>query len=535
MTDRRSNPENESGDGAPLRPDETPYSDSGKEEMVVGPTTITPAKMADDERFKTGRLAGLSMWSAIFILAWPVIIESMLNSLVGLVDTKLSAGLEDGVAATDAIGGASYIMWLMGLVFMALGVGATALISRSIGKGRVGVANVVLGQTLTLSMISGVVVGILVWVLAPGVTVLLKMTPEATVLFTEYMRIIAIGVPAASVLFSLIACSRGAGDSVSPMKVMIVRNIFNMVISWACSGVEIFGMVSPLGLDWGVSGIALGTILGDLAGALFILHKARSGTWGIQLKAIRMRPHTHTVIRLVKLGIPNFMETFGLWVGNFFIIAFVGLLGAQMATEGLLGAHIIGIRIEAFSFMPGFGVGMAAATLAGQYLGIGRPDLAKKAVWRCTLIAAGMMGFFGILLMVFPWQITAMLSTQPIHLQEVPSLLVVCGVVQIPFAVGIVLRAAMRGAGDVKVVMALTWTATYGVRLPLAYFLSGVDIPIPDFLGGGMVMNPDLPMQWFGLEPGLTMLWIALCSDMVIRAVFFAMRFFQGGWVKAKV
>ncbi len=535
LTHRPDNPDREPSENAPLRPEETLYAESGKEELVVGPTTITPANLVDDERFKTGRLAGLTMWSAILFLAWPVIIESMLNSLVGLVDTKLSAGLEQGVAATDAIGGASYIMWLMGLVFMALGVGATALISRSVGKGRIGVANAVLGQTVLLSMISGLVVGVLVWFFAPGVPLLLKMTPEAARLFEEYMRIIAIGVPAASVLFALIACSRGAGDSVSPLKVMIVRNVVNMIVSWAFSGVEIFGFVSPLGFDWGVTGIALGTILGDLAGALYILHKARTGSWGIKLKAIRMRPHAVTVVRLVRLGIPNFLETFGLWIGNFFIIAFVGLLGSQLMTDGLLGAHIIGIRIEAFSFMPGFGVGMAAATLAGQYLGMGRPDLAKKAVWRCTVIASGLMGFFGGVLIVFPRQITAMLSTQPIHLQEVPSLLVVCGIVQVPFAIGIVLRSAMRGAGDVKAVMALTWTATYAVRLPLAYVFSGVDIPVPAFLGGGMIMNPDLPMQWFDLEPGLTMLWIALCCEMVIRGAFFAARFFQGGWLKVKI
>jgi putative MATE family efflux protein len=526
-------------DTHPVEACETPYADCDQEELTVVPTTAPVALqstlIADDGRFRTGKLKGLTMGSAIFVLAWPVILESMLNSTVGLVDTMLSAGLEQGEAATDAIGGASYIMWLIGLVIMAIGVGATALIARSVGKGRIGVANAVLGQAMTLAVAAGATIGLIVWLLSGSVAALLNMTPEASGFFTEYMRIIAIGTPAASVLFALIACSRGAGDSVSPLVVMVVRNIVNILISWGTSGVELFGLKSPLGLDLGVTGIALGTVLGDVAGALFIWRVARTGRWGIKLKAIRMKPHTLTIVRLVRLGVPNFLETFGMWIGNFFIIAFVGLLSIQVGTDGLLGAHIIGIRIEAFSFMPGFGVGMAAATLAGQYLGMGRADLAKKAVWRCALIAVGFMGFFGILLVTMPRQITALLSTQPTHLEEVPPLLVVCGLVQIPFALSIVLRAAMRGAGDVKAVMGLTWFSTYAVRLPLAYFVSGVDIPIPEWLGGGMVMNPDLPEKWFGLEPGLTMLWIALCSEMALRAVLFSARFFHGGWSRVKV
>ncbi len=519
-----------------------PILDCDQEDMVGVPSFAQPsidldeeAKVSDDGRFRTGKLKGLTMGAAIFVLAWPVVLESFLNSLVGLVDTKLSASLSNGEAATDAIGGASYIMWLIGLIIMAIGVGATALISRSVGKGRLGVANVVLGQALTLSLIAGVGIGLLVYFLSFPITQLLNMTPEASVYFDDYMKIIALGTPAASILFALIACSRGAGDSMSPLIAMIARNAVNIVISWLFSGVTLFGLTSPLGLDWGVKGIALGTVIGDLVGTLIILSMAFSGRWSIRLKFKRMKIHVITVGRLIRLGVPNFIETFGMWIGNFFIIAFVGLLARQMNSDGLLGAHIIGIRIEAFSFMPGFGMGIAAASLAGQYLGMGRPDLAKKVVFRCTVIAATIMGIMGIAFIIFAHQLTAMLSEQPAHLELVPPLLIICGLIQVPFAIGIVFRTAMRGAGDVRWVMGMTWFSTYALRLPLAYIISGVDIPIPEFLGGGMITNPRWFEAWFGIEPGLTALWIALCGEMVIRGSIFALRFYHGGWLKAKV
>ena len=65
--------------------------------------------------------------------------------------------------------------------------------------------------------------------------------------------------------------------------------------------------------------------------------------------------------------------------------------------------------------------------------------------------------------------------------------------------------------------------------------VSGVDIPIPEFMGGGVITNPKLFEAWFGIEPGLPALWIALCSEMLLRGVIFSIRFFHGGWLKAKV
>ncbi len=518
---------------------EDPLIDPDQEEMVVVPAVPAPAEpraeCTRDGTFKKGRLAGLSMNQAIWVLAWPVVTESFLNSLVGLVDTALSASLPEGEAATDAIGGASYTMWLIGLVIMALAVGATALVSRSVGKGRLGVANTILGQTMTLGIIIGVSIGVIIGLGSPLIAASLNMSELATEYFAQYMLIIALGTPFASVLFCMIACSRGAGDSISPLNAMIARNVVNILVSWGLSGVTIYGMTSPLGFDMGIKGIAIGTVAGDLVGAILITHMARTGRWSIKLKPIRMRPHMVTIWRLVRLGIPNFLETFGLWIGNFFIIVFVGLLSRQLDREGLLGSHLIGIRIEAFSFLPGFAMGTAAAALAGQYLGMKRPDLARTAIIRCTAIAAILMGSLGVFFITIPSQITRALSDVPSHEEMVPDLLIICGIVQIPFALSIVFRSAMRGAGDVRFVMFLTWFTTYAIRLPMAYVISGVDIPIPHFLGGGILENPRLLESWFGLEPSLKALWIALCSEMCIRGVLFTLRFVHGGWATKKV
>src|SRR5690606_5282741 len=107
-----------------------------------------------DGRLRSGRLAGLPMGRAIFTLAWPVLVDSLLNSLVGLTDTAVAAAISP--AAADAIGNASYMLWFVGLFFMALDIGATALISRSVGSGRMAAANAAVGQVVLLAVLVGV-------------------------------------------------------------------------------------------------------------------------------------------------------------------------------------------------------------------------------------------------------------------------------------------------------------------------------------------------------------------------------------------
>lgn len=489
--------------------------------------------LTPDGRLKTGRLAGLSLTSAIITVAWPVLVDSFLNSLVGLTDTAIAAAIS--AAATDAIGNASYTIWFVGLFFMALDVGATALISRAIGGGRMAVANAALGQALQMAAVVGVALGILMAIIARPLAGLMCSGHEAIDAFVIYMRIFAIDIPFLSILVAGIACLRGSGDTLRPMRAMIVVNLVNLALGWALAGPdyrtshmvdgELVSRViihNPFPFHLGVLGIALGTLIAHATGCFLILSTLARGSAGFKLKRHRLlKTHWHTMRRIIRVGLPNFFETFGMWLGNFPIILMAGWIGAD-----LVGAHILTIRVEAFSFQPGFAIGIAAAALAGQYLGAGSPRLARRSILICTAAASAVMGLMGVVFILFGRQIVGVLSPQKEHLDIAPTLLFITGVVQIPFAIGIVLRQAMRGAGDVKVVMYLTWIGTYAARLPLAYLLSGVDIPLP---GGRILHNPS------GLSPDLGRLWIGLCIEVVIRCGLFTARFLHGGWARQRV
>jgi len=499
-----------------------------------------PRGLTEDGRLKSGRLAGLTMGAAILTLSWPVLAESFLNAMVGLTDTVLSTAISN--AAADAVSGAAYVNWFMGLVVQSLGLGATALIARAVGAGRLGVANAALGQSVLLALGLGAVSGAIVALSAGPAASMLSMHDEAREHFITYMRIMALGGPGMAMLFTLIAAARGAGDNLTPLLSMVVVNASNMFVSWMLAGTDLTAaaptaadpaarrmiLENPFSFDMGVAGIATGTLISYCVGTVFMGVVLLRGTGGVKLRVKRMKPHVHTAMRVLRVAFPNFLEMLGMWVGNFAIVLVVGLLGAA-SNGGALAAHMVAIRIEAFSFMPGFALGSAAATLVGQYLGAGSPNLAAKAVYRCSIGATVFMGLFGTVLITLGKPIVALLSAQPEHQITVPPLLFIAGWVQIPFALSIVFRSALRGAGDTKSAMWITWVTTYAIRMPMAWLLSGADIPLPTWAGGFTIHNP-WPWDW-----GLQGLWLGLCGEIVIRAMWFAKRFAGGGWKKTRV
>jgi len=517
-------------------------------------SSATDTLEPDDQVIKSGRLAGLGMGAAVVAVAWPVLAESMLNSLVGLVDTIIAAGLSQ--AATDAVGGAAYMLWFLGLVTMAIGVGATALVSRAIGAGRIAVARAVFGQSFVLAAGAGIILAIGIYLATPFLGGLLSMQGPAASEFQRYLRTMCIGVPFSTIMFALMACSRGAGDTLRPLWAMVVVNVVNLVAAWLLAGGDLrlagLEIPNPVQLHLGVVGIALGTSLAHCVGAAMMTVFFLQGRSGVALQRFWMWPHSVTIRRMVRLGLPNFAETFGMWVGNLLVVVMVGWLAADAATSaaasaataasnassdsaGLIGAHLIGIRIEALSFLPGFAMGVASGALAGQYLGARRPDLARRAAWRCSLIAAAMMGTMGIVFMLFGKQAVGLISQQPAHLALTPQLLFIAGLVQVPFALSIVFRSTMHGAGDVRAIMIMTWLSTWGIRLPLAFIVSGANIHLPESLAAQLGLESAIIPNPSPLALGLPGLWMGLCGEIVFRAIIYGWRFLGGQWVRAKV
>lgn len=452
-----------------------------------------------------GRLAGLSLPMQVMVLSvWPML-ENLLNFLVGTVDLALAARLRPEALAeqaTDALGVAGYVGWLMGMLHAAVGIGAAALVARAVGGQHKRLANAALGQAMLLAVAAGLTIGMTIFAGARIIGMVAGLEGRALELCIVYLRIVSTIAPLSAVLFVGMACLRGAGDTRTPFWVMVAVNITNIIAS-----VSFVYAPAPIG-GHGVAGIAMGTAVAWTLGACIVCYVLISGTAPIRLRLIRLRPQRQTARRIIRVGLPTLAESSGMWLGNFAVLMIVGRI---QAGGGLVGAHMIAIRLESVSFLPGMALGIAGATLAGQYLGAGRPDRARQAVLLCWALGAGLMSLVGIAFLVIPQWLTSIISDTPLHLEMVPPLLRIAGVIQIFFATYMVLSQALRGAGDTMATMIMSYASTFLVRLPAAYILA------------------------ISMELGLWGLWLGLCGELVVRGTLFAIRFLRGGWMHVRV
>jgi len=227
----------------------------------------------------------------------------------------------------------------------------------------------------------------------------------------------------------------------------------------------------------------------------------------IRLRLTRLRPHWHTMQRIIRVGVPNLVESSGMWATNFAVLWYIG----QMHTRAAMGAHMIAVRLEGISYMLGFAIATAAATLVGQYMGLGDVQRARRAVLLCFGIALALISAMGVLFLVVPEQLVHMVSRADEHRAMAPTLLRICAFIQPMFAAMAVFGAALRGAGDTRATMFLSGSSMIVLRLIVAYIVA------------------------VHLSMGLAALWVVLCADLALRGLLYGGRFLHGGWAKVRV
>ena len=354
-----------------------------------------------------------------------------------------------------------------------------------------------------MGFIAGCITLLLLQLWVPTLIRWIGLTAEAAVHAEAFLRVLAFSGPFSGTMFALNAALRGSGDTRTPFLAMVVVNVVNMAFSW----LFVFGP-APLG-GHGIAGIAWGTTLGWAVGLLTsasLLGRWRSEVlhWSLGI----LKPHWETLRRILRIGAPQSVEIAGMWSIHAFGIHVI----ATLPVTGALGAHILAIRIEAMSFLPGFAFATAGATLAGQYLGAGSKDMAVRAVRLCWMWGAIMMGLMGLLFIVFRHPLIGWMAPgSGLHQNLAAPLLVVCGLVQPFYATCIILKNTMRGAGATGLVMRWAFTSMIFFRVGVLWALSR-----------------------YG-SPTLIHVWIVLATDLTVQALIFSRIHFKGKWLLAKV
>jgi len=401
----------------------------------------------------------VSIDRAILLLAIPMVLEMLMESLFAVVDVFWVARL--GANAVATVGLTESILILVFAVAIGLSLSTTAMVARRIGEKDPAGAAVAAVQAIALGMGVAAAVGTAGATLAPRLLRLMGGSAELVAVGSTYARIVLGASAVVMLLFLNNAVFRGAGDAAIAMRVLWISNLINLALD-PCL---IFGLGPFPRL--GVTGAAVATTTGRSIGVLFQFYMLLRGSERIRVLPEQIRLNFAVMLRLVRVsltGILQFLIGHTSWIGLVRIVATFG--GAAIAS------YTIAIRIIIFVILPSWGLSNAAATLVGQNLGARRPERAEQAVWKAGFYNMLFLGGVGLVFIVFAEPVIRLFTRDPGVVPLAAACLRMLSYGNIFYAYGMVLVQAFNGAGDTVTPTIINFFCYWLWQIPLAYTLA---------------------------------------------------------------
>src|SRR5882724_5050546 len=430
------------------------------EQRVVGApppklwSSIRESIRGSHQDFTTGNLN-----RAILLLAIPMVLEMVLESLFAVVDVFWEGRL--GADAVATVGLTESLLSLVFAVGLGLSLSTTAMVARRIGEKDPNGAAVAGVQAIVIGLAVSLAIGLPCFFFAPRLLQLMGASPQVVAVGSSYARIALGGSGAILMLFLNNAIFRGAGDAAIAMRLLWVSNIINLVLD-PCL---IFGL-GPFP-KLGVTGAALATFTGRSIGVGYQFYRLLHGSERIRILRQHIRVNFNVLVRLVRVsltGILQFAIAHTSWIG---LVRIVSIFGSAA-----LAGYTIAIRIVIFVILPSWGLSNAAATLVGQNLGAKQPERAASSVWRTGLYNMIFLGVIGLLFVAFAEPIVKLFTHDPAVVPLAASCLRIISYGNIGYAYGMVMLQAFNGAGDTITPTIVNFFGFWLLEIPLAWFLA---------------------------------------------------------------
>lgn len=424
----------------------------------------------------------------ILTLAIPAMIENTLQTVVGFVDTLFVARI--GLDEVTAVGIANAVLAIYIAIFMAIGVGTSSLIARSIGAGDLEKAKSIAKVSTWASALIGVIFGIISYFFSESLLTIMGAEPKVLELGVTYFRIVAVPSIFISLMFIFGSILRASGDTKTPMMVSFGINIIHIGLDYFL----IFGIGGFTGL--GIAGAAWATVIARMIGTIVLFFCIQKSKISFSIFKNFIKDTKQIVLPLFKITMPTAIERLIMRLGQ---VVYFGLI-VRIGTE-VYAAHSIAGNIETFAYMPGYGLAIAATTLVGQSIGAERLEDAKRYGMLTTWIGVVIMSIHGVFLFFLsPW-VATWFTTDKTAIEMVVTALRIDSFAMPALAIGLILAGALQGAGDTKSPMYSTAIGMWVIRVVGVYVL-GIQ-----------------------LDMGIAGVWLSIAVDLYIRAIFLLYRF----------
>ncbi len=405
-----------------------------------------------------GSYTGGSIDRAIVLLAIPMVLELVLESVFAVVDVFFVSRIGPDAVAT--VGLTEAMMTLIYSVAMGLGMGATAIVARRMGEQDAEGAAIAAVQAIALGLLIAVPVGLLGFSFARPILALMGATPD--VLRHSSFTAILFGFNGVILMLFLInAVFRGAGDAAIAMRVLWIANAIDICLD-PCF---IFGLGPFPRL--GVTGAAVATTTGRSIGVLVQLYFLSRTDGRIVIRRRHLRLDRAVMLNMLRLSGSAVLQ---ILIGTTSYIGVMRII-ASFGSASVAACTIV-IRIIMFVLMPSWGLSNAAATLVGQNLGAGQPERAEASAWRACWFNVAVLGLLGVLLVAFADIVVGWFTRDPgVAPMATLGLRIISG--GFPFyAAGYVLTQSFNGAGDTSTPTLINLACFWLFEIPLAFVLA---------------------------------------------------------------
>lgn len=444
-------------------------------------------------------LAEGSLLSAIWKMSWPLMLTTILSSLIGIADLHVAGFL--GSPAQAAVGVSEQIIFLFMILIMSTGVGTQALVSRATGAMNEEEALIATGQSILFAVALGGILLLLSTVAATPILSLFTKSNEVLSLSSTYLAVYALYLIPFSVINIVNAAFRATGDARTQLAIMLVVTSINVAGDY----LTVLNNWPVPGL--GIAGIAWSAVVASAVGSLLAWIKiVRSPLKGSLSKI--WPPSPLYARRLLNIGIPSAFQRLA-WGLSTFVLFFI--LSRCPSPTPALAAWTIGMRIEGLLFMPLMALSLGVASIVGQNLGARQPDRAVKAGWQVAFIGVLLMVVLGGLLFIFADHLSGLMTRDKATIEYTSSYIKFNAVAEPFLAIGMILSSALQGAGDTRTPMWITYFTNWVLRLPLAWMLA-------------ITMNM-----------GPSGAWIAMSVSSAIMGVITAFYFHSRRWLETKI
>jgi putative MATE family efflux protein len=418
-----------------------------------------------------------SIRTAVVLLAIPMMLEMMMESVFALVDLYFVGHLENSSFAIQTVGLTESVLMIIYSLAIGISMAATAVVARRVGEKDPEAAARAGMQAILVAFVINTVISIFGFIYGTGILRFMGASNEAAAHGTPFIRIMMGGSIVIMLLFLINGIFRGAGSAAIAMKSLWIANFANIILC------PIF--INGLGPipAFGLTGAAIATTTGRGIGVIYQCYNLFNGRHMIKMAVEYITPDWEQIKNIVKIASPAVLQFVIASCSWIFMTQLVAKTGGDIASAGYQTA----MRLMMFFLLPAWGLSNSAATMVGQNLGAKSPERAEEAVRKTAKYNAVYMGFV-MLISLLGAEILTTFFTNNAAVQKVAiEALRIIASGYIFYGIGMVMINAFNGAGD-------TWTPTkinvFGFwlfQIPFAYLLAkyfnlgptGVFIAIP--------------------------------------------------------